>query len=147
MKFACATAGILLIIVAMAFDAQSDELPDRQTQMRRQYVSQLGRALVETLSSNYEERLTEFRGGRSKPGRLVEINRELYDAQLRDAELNVADRRMRGQIAENFVSRAKTIESITKSNLDNGTGTSMDLLDAKGSRLQAEIELATISYK
>ena len=147
MKLTYATAGTLLIIVAMAFDVQSDEPSDRQAQLRRGYVSQLERALVETLSTNYEQRLTAFREGRSELIRLIDINRELYDAQLRDAELNNAGRRMRGQIAENYLSRAKAIESIAKSNLDNGTGTSMDLLDAKGSRLHAEIEYATIRYK
>tara|TARA_R110002049_G_scaffold47902_4_gene138543 strand:+ start:18869 stop:19228 length:360 start_codon:yes stop_codon:yes gene_type:complete len=112
--------------------------------MQRQRLAELGNTLVDTLALSYKQRLVEYEDGRSQPDRLIAVNRELYDAMR---SVSGQDRRVHAKVIGEFIARAKSIEAAAQANLDNGRGTSMDLLDAKSARLRAEIELARVSYE
>ena len=134
-----AIACVLMLASTLAYTAQSDE-PDVSTSTLSYNTSEIGKQLLDILALSYEQRMVEYRDGRSTPGRLIELNRELFDEQI--SAVNSGQRKL---VAERFLARAQAIEDVANSRLANGVGVSMDVLDAKAARLRATIELAIIS--
>ena len=139
MKFAFAITTVLLIAATVTFNANSDE-PKSENASLKFNTSELGKQLLDTLAMSYEQHLELYRRGTASPARAVEVNRELYEAQRDCVEAS-----QKLATAERFVARAKEIENIATKHLDSGSGSSVDVLDAKAPRLRAEIELATVS--
>ncbi|MEM9587977.1 MAG: TolC family protein [Planctomycetota bacterium] len=139
MKKPLATFAVLLLATTYAFHAGSDE-PNGEKELVTHNTSELGEQLIRTLSESLRQRLAEYRLGRTTPAKVIAVNRELYEAQLVAA---AADQR--SDVAASYLERAKEVESIAERRVSNGTGTSMDVLDAKASRLRATIELSKVT--
>ena len=133
------TVCVLLLAIVVAFKANSEE-PQKRAETLTFNTSELGKELLETLNLNYKQRLDEYKDGRSTPVRLIEVNRDLYETQRG----SVASKQ-RQIVAEAFLERSKEIEAIAEQRLRDGVGTSMDVLDAKASRIRATIEHETVA--
>ena len=131
MKF---TAGLLLLIAVfapLALHAQSDDPAGANGS-----ESSIQQELRDTLKQAFDQRLAEFKSGRSNAIDAIRLNTQLYEAQIStvSAEERLASTRQ-------YVNRAKQIEQIANDSLKNGTGTSTDALEAKAARLEAMLEL------
>jgi outer membrane protein TolC len=139
MKTACASVAVLLLATTFAFDAQSDEPANPTKTVADQ--TELGKQLIQTLEEIYKLRLAEYQErGTSDCVRLIDSNRELFEAQLHSVSAS-----QRESVAQRFLARSKEIETIANLALKNGTGTMVSVLEAKASRLRATTELAVIS--
>lgn len=119
------------IACVFASDVQSDE-PIKTNDRPTFLTSPIGQELLDTLELAFTRRLEEYKAGRSGPEHAIRLNRNLYEEQISAAAPN--SRRL---VAENYVERATLIEEIAKLSLDNGTGLSQQLLEAKAARLSA----------
>jgi hypothetical protein len=121
------------IACVFASDVQCDE-PIKTNDRPTFSTSPIGQELLDTLELAFTQRLEEYKAGRSGPEHSIRLNRNLYEEQISAAAPN--SRRL---VAENYVERAMLIEEIAKRSLDNGTGLSQQLLEAKAARLSAAI--------
>jgi len=125
----------LLTAIACVFasDVQSDE-PIKTNDRPTFLTSPIGQELLGTLELAFTQRLEEYKAGRSGPEHAIRLNRNLYEEQM-----SAAAPGLRRLVAENYVERATLIEEIAKRSLDNGTGLSQQLQDAKAARLSATL--------
>ncbi|WP_144057793.1 hypothetical protein [Novipirellula maiorica] len=124
------------VACVFAYTAQSNELTDA-SKVPRYTTSAIGKELLQTLDIAFSLRLAEYKEGRAGVEHAIRLNTKLYQEQI-----GAADGKSRRLVAENYLKRAKEIETIAKINLDNGTGTSQELFEAKAGRLSATLELA-----
>jgi len=131
MKSIAASLVLMAVLVPFALHAQSNEPVGANGS-----ESSIQQELRETLRQVFDQRLAEFKSGRSNPIGAMRLNTQLYESQISTVN---ADQRL--ATAGQYVTRAKQIEQIANDNLKNGTGTSTDALEAKAARLKAMLEL------
>ena len=137
MKTIATLVSLTCLVCVFACTAQSDE-PADASKSPTFATSEIGQELLQTLELAFSQRLAEYKGGR-RVGveHTLRLNTKLYQEQI-----GAADGKSRRLVAENYLTRAKEIETIARGNLDNGAGTFQELLEAKASRLSATLELA-----
>jgi hypothetical protein len=136
MKTIATMLALIGIACVFTFSAQSDE-PTDSDKNPTFTAPQIGQELLDTLDLAFTQRLNEYKTGRAGAEHAIRLNTKLYHEQISAA--NADSRRL---VTENYIARAKQIETIAKRNLDNGTGLSQELLEAKAGRLSATLELA-----
>ena len=136
MKTIATLVSLTCLVCVFACTAQSDE-PADASKSPTFATSEIGQELLQTLELAFSQRLDEYKGGRVGVEHTLRLNTKLYQEQI-----GAADGKSRRLVAENYLTRAKEIETIARGNLDNGAGTFQELLEAKASRLSATLELA-----
>lgn len=112
--------------------------PDGLIAQEAATTSEVEQELIETLNTAFEQAMVRYRTDvTSEPDAAMRLNEKLYEAQIQSDE-------QKRQVVGAFLSRAKEVEKIAKSRLDEGRGTSTALLEAKAARLKAMRELAAL---
>lgn len=134
MKTKAFTVGLILTVV-LSLQVRSNDAQGDAVRIHGKTNHAYG-DLLSTMRESFRLRLDEFKGGDSTPSSIIRVNAELYDQERR---IQIVGKELAAQ--EQFLTRAKEIEAIAEHNVDTGTGSRMDYLDAKASRHRAEIEL------
>jgi len=99
--------------------------------------------LLSTLNESYQLRLGDYKsGGVTSLESLARVNAELYEVQR---QVRIVGRETEPQ--QSYLTRAREIEAVAERNLNDGSGSRMEYLDAKASRHRAEIELRRATRK
>jgi hypothetical protein len=133
MKNALSILVLAGIVCTLAFRVQSDE-PNKASRPTF-HAAPVYLELLDTLELALSGYLTEYEAGRSGPDHAIRLNKQLYEQQRGAVQTG------RLIVVENYLERAKQIERIAKLRLDNGIGTSQQMLEAKAARLLATLEL------
>lgn len=129
---ACVALAGLCVIQAQPDGVIAQEAPPKVN------ASQVEVELIETLNTAFDQALGGYKAGvDGQSEAAIRLNEKLYEAKIQTTE-------QKRQIVEGYLSRAKQVEEIAKSRLDEGRGTSTTMLEAKAARLKAMRELAAL---
>ena len=140
-KYVIAITVAAILIGPIAFDGHTQELTENAAPVQPT-VSEITAELAETLQAAYESSLLEYRQGRAPIGRTLRLSQDWFDVQ-RSAD----DETAQLKAIEAYRERGLICEDLALKSLGNGTGTSIDFLEAKAARLTAELDLANRTSK
>jgi outer membrane protein TolC len=135
MKTRFAVVAMIAVASLYMLQAQSDEHATQETKPTFN-AAPIKQDLLDTLAQAFKGRFAEYNDGQVSPDNVIRLNNDLFDAQV--SSVNAAGRHA---VARDYVARAQQIEEIAAKKLDTGTGLSTELLEAKASRLKAQLEL------
>ncbi len=136
MKTKAFASALVLAFGLLAVQSRSDELQVDNERIHGRINHAYG-DLLSTLKESYGLRLDDYKaGGVATLASLIRVNAELYEVQR---QVRMVGRETEPQ--QNYLTRAREVEAVAEQNVDNGSGSRMDYLDAKASRHPAELEL------